>query len=89
MDGWMDAYRTGIKQNIEAHSASFANFKDHLLITFASKTLKNGQLVAKLHIIELGQKPGQPGFAKRKPISSLLQTLRTTFLLAYRYDSKE
>ena len=62
----MDAYRTGIKQNIEAHSASFANFKDHLLITFASKTLKNGQLVAKLHIIELGQKPGQPGFAKKE-----------------------
>ncbi|MCI40135.1 clathrin heavy chain 2-like, partial [Trifolium medium] len=50
-------------QALEAHAASFAQFKvpgnenPSVLISFASKTLNAGQIVSKLHVIELGAQP--------------------------------
>ncbi|KXZ42859.1 hypothetical protein GPECTOR_114g310 [Gonium pectorale] len=47
-------------QPLEAHAAAFANVKftgrdaPSLVISFAQKTLKDGQIVSKLHVIELG-----------------------------------
>ncbi|MEW5307198.1 MAG: hypothetical protein WDW36_009606 [Sanguina aurantia] len=47
-------------QPLEAHAASFATVKfagrdaASLVISFAQKTLKEGQIVSKLHVIELG-----------------------------------
>jgi len=36
------------------------NDKDSILICFASKTTNAGQIVSKLHVIELGAQPGIP-----------------------------
>ncbi|KAG5064403.1 hypothetical protein JHK85_005586 [Glycine max] len=50
-------------QALEAHAASFAQFKvpgnenPSVLISFASKTLNAGQVISKLHVIELGAQP--------------------------------
>lgn len=47
-------------QPLEAHAAAFANVKftgrdtPSLVISFAQKTLKDGQIISKLHVIELG-----------------------------------
>ncbi|CAJ2653424.1 unnamed protein product [Trifolium pratense] len=59
-------------QALEAHAASFAQFKvpgnenPSVLISFASKTLNAGQIVSKLHVIELGAQPGKPSFSKKQ-----------------------
>jgi clathrin heavy chain len=57
-------------QPLEAHAAAFASVKfagrdaPSLVITFAQKTLKEGNIVSKLHIIELGTPAG--GAVKRQ-----------------------
>ncbi|XLR37495.1 hypothetical protein HN51_024244 [Arachis hypogaea] len=59
-------------QALEAHAASFAQFKvpgndnPSVLISFASKTLNAGQIISKLHVIELGAQPGKPSFTKKQ-----------------------
>ncbi|CAM6119092.1 unnamed protein product [Calypogeia fissa] len=59
-------------QALEAHAASFATFKvsgndtPSILISFATKTVINGQLTSKLHVIELGAQPGKAAFAKKQ-----------------------
>ncbi|KAL2583171.1 hypothetical protein AAZV13_14G054000 [Glycine max] len=59
-------------QALEAHAASFAQFKvpgnenPSVLISFASKTLNAGQVISKLHVIELGAQPGRPSFTKKQ-----------------------
>eukprot|EP00898_Chlorokybus_atmophyticus_P005972 jgi/Chlat1/6376/Chrsp44S09041 len=59
-------------QALEAHAAAFAsltvagNATPSLLISFAQKTLVNGQVNSKLHIIELGAQPGVPGYQKKQ-----------------------
>mmetsp|Transcript_17321 Transcript_17321/g.52085 ORF Transcript_17321/g.52085 Transcript_17321/m.52085 type:complete len:1674 (-) Transcript_17321:219-5240(-) len=51
-------------QPLEAHAASFAKVKfsgrdaESLVIAFAQKTLKDGQIISKLHVIELGTAAG-------------------------------
>lgn len=53
-------------QALEAHAASFAQFKvpgnenPSTLISFATKTLNAGQVISKLHVIELGAQPDIP-----------------------------
>ncbi|KAL5997908.1 Clathrin heavy chain 2, partial [Asimina triloba] len=57
-------------QALEAHAAAFALFKvagndkPSTLISFASKTLNDGQVISKLYVFELGAQPGKPRFAK-------------------------
>ncbi|XP_077251138.1 clathrin heavy chain 2-like [Tasmannia lanceolata] len=59
-------------QALEAHAASFALFKvagnenPSTLICFASKTMNAGQIISKLHVIELGAQPGKPSFSKKQ-----------------------
>ncbi|XP_058100764.1 clathrin heavy chain 2-like isoform X2 [Magnolia sinica] len=59
-------------QALEAHAAAFATFKvagnenPSTLICFASKTMNAGQIISKLHVIELGAQPGKPGFTKKQ-----------------------
>mmetsp|Transcript_22621 Transcript_22621/g.70241 ORF Transcript_22621/g.70241 Transcript_22621/m.70241 type:complete len:1205 (+) Transcript_22621:68-3682(+) len=59
-------------QALEAHAASFSsltvpgNTEPSTLITFATKALVAGQVVSKLHVIELGAKPGKQPFAKKQ-----------------------
>ncbi|KAG6551189.1 hypothetical protein Mapa_007425 [Marchantia paleacea] len=59
-------------QALEAHAASFATFKvsgndtPSILISFATKTVINGQLTSKLHVIELGPQPGKAAFTKKQ-----------------------
>ncbi|XP_039016474.1 clathrin heavy chain 1-like [Hibiscus syriacus] len=59
-------------QALEAHAASFAQFKvpgnenPSILISFATKSFNAGQIVSKLHIIELGAQPGRPSFSKKQ-----------------------
>ncbi|XP_077229616.1 clathrin heavy chain 1-like isoform X3 [Tasmannia lanceolata] len=59
-------------QALEAHAAAFAFFKvagnenPSSLICFASKTMNAGQIICKLHFIELGAQPGKPGFTKKQ-----------------------
>ncbi|KOM39603.1 hypothetical protein LR48_Vigan03g298500 [Vigna angularis] len=59
-------------QALEAHAASFAQFKvpgnenPSVLISFATKTLNAGQIISKLHVIELGAQPGKPSFTKKQ-----------------------
>ncbi|GAU36984.1 hypothetical protein TSUD_150200 [Trifolium subterraneum] len=59
-------------QALEAHAASFAQFKvpgnenPSTLIAFATKTLNAGQVISKLHVIELGAQPGKPSFTKKQ-----------------------
>lgn len=36
------------------------------LITFATKTIVAGQLISKLHVIQLGCQPGKPQFSKKQ-----------------------
>ena len=61
----------GRSQSLEAHAASFGqvtlpgNAQPSQLIAFAQKTAASGQH-GKLHVIELGQKPGQTPFQKRQ-----------------------
>lgn len=56
-------------QALEAHAATFATIKlpgkpaPVSVISFAQKTLVNGQIASKLHVIELGQ-PGQTSLKK-------------------------
>lgn len=51
-------------QPLEAHAAAFATVKfagrdaPSLVITFAQKTLKDGNIISKLHVIELGTAAG-------------------------------
>ncbi|KAL5997903.1 hypothetical protein ACLOJK_008837 [Asimina triloba] len=59
-------------QALEAHAAAFASFKvsgndnPSTLICFASKTLNAGQVISKLHVIELGAQTGKPSFTKKQ-----------------------
>ncbi|KAL5063600.1 hypothetical protein RYX36_025337 [Vicia faba] len=59
-------------QALEAHAASFSQFKvpgnenPSVLISFSSKTLNAGQVISKLHVIELGAQPGKPSFTKKQ-----------------------
>lgn len=59
-------------QALEAHAAVFASFKvpgndaPSLLIAFSTKSIVAGQLVSKLHVIELGAQPGKTPFAKKQ-----------------------
>ncbi|KAJ1401185.1 Tetratricopeptide-like helical domain superfamily, partial [Sesbania bispinosa] len=75
-------------QALEAHAASFAQFKvpgnesPSILISFASKTFNAGQIISKLHVIELGAQPGKPSFTKKQSRSfSFPQILLMTFQL--------
>lgn len=51
-------------QPLEAHAAAFSTVKfsgrdlPSNVISFAQKTLKDGQVLSKLHVIELGNAPG-------------------------------
>jgi clathrin heavy chain len=51
-------------QPLEAHAAAFSQVKfagrdlPSNVISFAQKTLKDGQVLSKLHVIELGNAPG-------------------------------
>jgi clathrin heavy chain len=51
-------------QPLEAHAAAFSTVKfsgrdlPSNVISFAQKTLKDGQVLSKLHVIELGTAPG-------------------------------
>ena len=62
----------GRSQALEAHAAAMASYTmpgnstPSQLISFASKSTTSGQLVSKLHIIELGAQPGQTPFAKKQ-----------------------
>lgn len=53
-------------QPLEAHAAAFSTVKfagrdaPSTVISFAQKSLKDGQVVSKLHVIELGSVPGGP-----------------------------
>lgn len=53
-------------QPLEAHAAAFSTVKfagrdaPSTVISFAQKSLKEGQVVSKLHVIELGSVPGGP-----------------------------
>lgn len=66
--GFMQLYSVDQQksQPLEAHAASFSTVKfagreaPSLVICFAQKTLKDGQIVSKLHVIELGTPPGGP-----------------------------
>ncbi|KAF9598323.1 hypothetical protein IFM89_026612 [Coptis chinensis] len=59
-------------QALEAHAASFAatvvpgNEDPSILICFASKSTNAGQVMSKLHVIELGSQPGKPAFTKKR-----------------------
>ncbi|KAJ6325082.1 hypothetical protein OIU76_012210 [Salix suchowensis] len=61
-------------QALEAHAASFAQFKAWVpgnenpstLISFATKSFNAGQITSKLHVIELGAQPGKPSFTKKQ-----------------------
>ncbi|CAA7057232.1 unnamed protein product [Microthlaspi erraticum] len=59
-------------QALEAHAASFAQFKvpgnenPSTLISFATKSVNAGQITSKLHVIELGAQPGKPSFSKKQ-----------------------
>jgi hypothetical protein len=54
-------------QPLEAHAAAFSTVKfsgrdlPSNVISFAQKTLKDGQVLSKLHVIELGTAPGALG----------------------------
>lgn len=69
--GFMQLYSVeqAKSQPLEAHAAAFATVKfagrdaPSLVITFAQKTLKDGAIQSKLHVIELGSPPG--GAVKR------------------------
>jgi len=56
-------------QSLEAHAAAFSslrvgsNSEPSMLISFAQKSLVNGQVVSKLHVIELGAAQPTPGKA--------------------------
>lgn len=89
--GFMQLYSVeqGRSQALEAHAAAFTTLKlggkDAPVISFAQKTLVNGQIVSKLHVIELGL-PGQtslkksaelffpPEFADDFPVSMQIST---------------
>ncbi|XP_031382114.1 clathrin heavy chain 1-like isoform X1 [Punica granatum] len=59
-------------QALEAHAASFAQFKvpgndnPSTIVSFATKTINSGQIVSKLHVIELGAQQGKPAFSKKQ-----------------------
>nr|AQQ11752.1 clathrin heavy chain 2 [Chara australis] len=58
-------------QELEAHAAAFASIKiagsetPSTVIAFATKTITGGQLLSKLHVIELGAQPGKANFRKQ------------------------
>ena len=59
-------------QPLEAHAAAFSTVKfsgrdlPSNVITFAQKTLKDGQVLSKLHVIELGNAPGGQGVDRQE-----------------------
>ncbi|CAI7842986.1 unnamed protein product, partial [Closterium sp. NIES-53] len=59
-------------QALESHAAAFASVKvpgndtPSLVIAFATKTITGGQLISRLHIIELGAQPGRVPFTKKQ-----------------------
>ncbi|CAI5466783.1 unnamed protein product [Closterium sp. Yama58-4] len=59
-------------QALEAHVAAFASVKvpgndtPSLVIAFATKTITGGQLISRLHIMELGAQPGRVPFTKKQ-----------------------
>ncbi|XXG67428.1 hypothetical protein AAC387_Pa06g0783 [Persea americana] len=59
-------------QALESHAAAFTSLKvagnenPSTLICFASKTENAGQIVSKLHVIELGAQPGKTSFTKKQ-----------------------
>lgn len=68
--GFMQLYsmEQSRSQALEAHAAAFTTLSlggkpAAPVISFAQKTLANGQVVSKLHVIELGQ-PGQTSLKK-------------------------
>lgn len=76
--GFMQLYSVDQKrsQALEAHAAAFSQLRTpgsdatSTVISFAQKTLANGQLTSKLHVIELGATPGArplppPSIARR------------------------
>lgn len=63
--GYMQLYSVEQKrsQALEAHAAAFSTLasstgQSSIVISFAQKTLANGVLTSKLHVIELGAQPG-------------------------------
>ena len=64
--GFMQLYSVEQKrsQALEAHAAAFSTLSatstgpQSIVISFAQKTLTNGVLTSKLHVIELGAQPG-------------------------------
>ena len=73
--GFMQLYSVDQKrsQALEAHAAAFgsikigANTEPSTLISFAQKSMVNGQLVSKLHVIELGvPTAGKTPFTKKQ-----------------------
>lgn len=66
--GFMQLYsiEQSRSQALEAHAACFSTLKSgSTAIAFAQKTLKDGQLVSKLHVIELGAPAGSPPLKKQ------------------------
>ena len=66
--GFMQLYSVEQKrsQALEAHAAAFSTLqasgarrRQSIVISFAQKTLVNGTINSKLHVIELGAQPGQ------------------------------
>ncbi|KAL2317467.1 hypothetical protein Fmac_031343 [Flemingia macrophylla] len=60
------------QQRTQAHAACFATFRvagndnDSTLICFASKSVNAGQVMSKMHVIELAAQPGKPSFTKKQ-----------------------
>jgi clathrin heavy chain len=60
----LHSFEQSKSQALEAHAAAFASIKPAgrdapcNVIAFAQKTLKDGQIVSKMHVIELGGTPG-------------------------------
>lgn len=72
--GFMQLYSVDQQrsQALEAHAASFAtvrvpgNVEASTVIAFASKTIADGQIVSKIHVIELGAQQGRAPFQKQQ-----------------------
>ncbi|PQQ14022.1 Armadillo-type fold [Prunus yedoensis var. nudiflora] len=62
-------------QALEAHAASFAQYK----------TLNAGQITSKLHVIELGAQPGKPSFTKETSRSVLSSDFADDFPVAMQF----
>eukprot|EP01025_Chloroclados_australasicus_P037130 TRINITY_DN3781_c1_g3_i1.p1 TRINITY_DN3781_c1_g3~~TRINITY_DN3781_c1_g3_i1.p1 ORF type:complete len:1706 (-),score=246.11 TRINITY_DN3781_c1_g3_i1:418-5535(-) len=70
--GFMQLYSVDQQrsQALEAHAAAFSRIQvagrdqQSIVIAFAQKTLKDGQITSKLHVIEVGAPAGQPAIKK-------------------------